>query len=88
MYLLRYLSEINLSGWGKWENYEHEAPTPRIFFYGAFETFDIAHFFCVKIALASKIMYLDAYTIFFYTLSYARSVNGNNQDAEGTGTIT
>ena len=51
--------------------------------------FDIANFFSSeKIALAApKIMYLGTYRIFYNALSYARSVKGNDQDAEGTGTI-
>ena len=52
--------------------------------------FDIANFiFSVKNPLAApKIMYLDTYNIFFNELTYARSVNGNNKNEEGTVTIT
>ena len=43
--------------------------------------------FSVKITLAApKIMYLDTYTIFFNELVYGRTVKGDNQHAEVTGT--
>ena len=52
--------------------------------------FNIANFvLSVKIALSGlKIMYFDTYKIFLNTLSYERSVKGNNQDSERTGTIS
>ena len=50
-----------------------------LFFHRAFEKFNIANSFCVKIALAApNIMHLDTYE-FFNKLAYAHSVKGNNQ---------
>ena len=60
----------------------------RLFFHGAFETFDIANFFCIKIALdAPKTLYLETCTKFSHALSYAHSVHNNNQAAEGNSII-
>ena len=79
LFLLGYLSEINLTGWSQLRRTDHEAPCFIFFFRGASETFDIANFFSgVKIALAAPIiMYLDTYTIFFSALSYGHSVKGS-----------
>ena len=89
LYLLGYLSAINLSGWRQQRNTEHEASTPHLFCRGAFKTFNIAYFlFSVQITLgAPKIMYLGTYKIFSDALQYGRSIKSKNQDSERTGTI-
>ena len=48
LYLLVYLSKINLHGWRQRRRTDHKAPTPHLFLCGASETFDIANFFLRK----------------------------------------